>query len=181
MDANAGKITVMTEFDEHGNTKSTKTLRNTPRSISRRAVLRGGVTAMPAILTLQSGAALARSSNLITASSPDTTDALGRTMCLDLNSVEYTSESGTAFDLGEPPSPATVNILEPRDYRVEPNRSAEKISAGVACERGGPIYYKPEGGGPWARIDLPQYPRSGVVVSSGSMTSMADHVIETLL
>ncbi len=47
----------------------------------RRAVLKGAVAAMPMILTLQSGAALARSSNMISASSPDSAiDAEGRTL-----------------------------------------------------------------------------------------------------
>lgn len=171
----------MPDTDEKDVTPHPATDTGSAKSMSRRALLRSGVTAMPAILTLQSGAALARSSNLISASSPDATDGLGRTMCLDTNTVEYASESGNVFDFGDPPRPASVNIITPREYHVEPNRGSATISPGAACERGGPIFFKPEGGGPWQRIDLPQLPRSGVVVSSGAMTSMADNIIDTLV
>ena len=151
-----------------------------PKAISRRAVLRGGITAMPAILTLQSGAALARSSNLISASSTETVDGLGRTLCLDTNTVEYADGSARIFDLQEPPQPATVNIITPREYHVEANNGSPTISAGEACERGGPIYYKPDSG-PWQTINLPQTPRAGAVVSSGAMLSMSDHIIDNLI
>ena len=71
------------------------------KPISRRALLRGAVTAMPVVLTLQSGAALARSSNLISASHYSSEDRRGRTLCLDTDSVNPVGGSDHTFDLGE--------------------------------------------------------------------------------
>ena len=90
-----------------------------PASLGRRTLLRRGVVAMPAILTLQSGAALARSSNLISASSPRSRDRLGRTLCVDSKSV-YRADGRRrgVYDLGDPPR-AKVNIIRERDYFVK--------------------------------------------------------------
>lgn len=164
----------MTDRNEKDVTPSTE--QNQPKSMSRRAVLRGGITAMPAILTLQSGAALARSSNLISAATPDSRDRLGRTLCLDTNSVYPAGHSSTVFDLGEPPS-ARVNIITDRDYHVEKNSSSAQISEGKMCE-GGVFWYKDRNSMGWQSVELPQ---NGVVVSAGAMTSIADHVIDTLI
>jgi hypothetical protein len=89
-------------------------LRDRPKSVSRRALLRGGVTAMPAILTLHSGAALARSSNLIGQAPPGTTDEYGRTLCLDTTGLTQVTEYGTVYDLREPPS-GVVNVIPDRN------------------------------------------------------------------
>ena len=129
-----------------------------PATVSRRALLRGGVTAMPAILTLQSGAALAVTSNLISASAQGTTDGLGRTMCLDTNSVTHLS--GNVFDLEEPPS-AKVTIIPDRDYRVEDNnKSGGEISEGAMCESDATTFYYNENG--WQPVEVPS---RGIVVS----------------
>lgn len=171
----------MSKFEENVVTAVPSGEQNAPKSISRRDVLRRGVTAMPAILTLQSGAALARSSNMISPSSPDTTDRRGRTICLDTNTVDFASDTGNAFDLGEPPRPATVNIIRRRRYYVEPDRRSDRMTAGEICEKGGTYYYKERSSRTWQSIELPRFPRSGVVVSSGAMTSMADHIIDNLI
>ena len=91
---------------------------------------------MPAILTLHSGAALARSSNLISASSSDTTDGMGRTLCVDKSSVVYADADGSSeiFDLGEPPS-ADLNIIRgPAEVQYfEGESSSTPISPGAMC------------------------------------------------
>jgi len=86
---------------------------NLPASLSRRAMLRRGVVAMPAILTLQSGAALARSSNLISAAPRGTTDRRGRTLCLDTSTV---SQAGPRPGMYEMNGHAEVNILRDQKY-----------------------------------------------------------------
>ena len=127
--------------------------------VSRRALIKGGISAMPAILTLQSGAALARSSYLISASSPGTTDALGRTMCLDTNSV--VSLGGDVFDMGPYPPSADVNIITPRDYKAEENNGSADVSEYALCE--GRIAHFNEGDGMgWQSVELPY---RGVVLS----------------
>jgi len=165
----------MTDQSSKGNTKTLGKPSEQSGKMSRRAVLRGGVTAMPAILTLQSGAALARSSNLISASAPGTTDSLGRTICLDTNSVYPVGTYSDVYDLGEPPR-AEVNIISDRVYYLEKDLSSEKVSHSAMCE-GGTYWYDERGLG-WQSVELPH---RGIVVSSGAMTSIADHVIDTLM
>ncbi|MCH9004544.1 MAG: hypothetical protein IH838_04545 [Proteobacteria bacterium] len=152
-----------------------------PKSISRRALIKGGVTVMPAILTLQSGAALARSSNLIRASSSYTTDGLGRTLCMDKKSVIHADDFSEIYDLGEPPY-AEVNIIpgpaERQYYYIEANKgTGSAVTPGAMCERGGTFYFKPVGGGPWEETYVPQ----GFVASAGAMTSIASYVKDNLI
>ena len=141
------------------------------------SLLRGGVTAMPVILTLQSGAALARSSNLISTASPDTTDALGRTLCLNTNTVSPASDAGQAYDMGDPPS-AEVTILRERRYVNRRRRPRRRVAKSDMCLNGGKYWYNDRNGLGWQSVEMPA---NGVVVSSGAMTSMADYVIETLI
>lgn len=135
---------------------------------------------MPAILTLQSGAALARSSNMISASSPDTTDGMGRTLCVDKSSVVYADADGSSeiYDLGEPPS-AEVNIIRgPTEVQFYETKSTEfPIRPGAMCERGGQFFSKPKGD-PWVQHEvLPQ----GFVTSTGAWTSIAGFVKDSLM
>lgn len=112
-----------------------------PKSVSRRTLLKGTAKAMPMILTLQSGAVLARSSNMITAASPETRDRRGRALCLDTDSVYPARGTRDAYDLGEPAF-ARVNAINERDYRVEPSMRSRSISESEMCRRGVPGYYK---------------------------------------
>ena len=131
---------------------------------------------MPAILTLHSGTALARSSNLISASAPGTRDGLGRTLCLDTSSVEPVGDSANVFDCGDPPS-ATVNIIQERDYFRSKDKSGGDISEDEVCS-GGTVYFKPVGGGPWEQLTLEN---KGVVISTGAALSMADGITDNLM
>ena len=125
------------------------TERQAPKSISRRAILRGAVTTMPVVLTLQSGAALARSSNLISASRYSSEDRRGRTLCLDTDSVNPVSGSDHVYDLGEP-ARAHVYAINERDYRVAPHRNARRITEEQICRSGRPGFYRGEYG--WEQV-----------------------------
>lgn len=117
--------------------------------MSRRALLRGAVTTMPVVLTLQSGAALARSSNMISASQYSSQDRRGRTLCLDTDSVYPADGSGHRFDMGEP-AHAHVYAINERDYRVAPHRNARRITEEQICRSGRPGYYRGEYG--WEQV-----------------------------
>ena len=157
-----------------------------PAPVSRRALIKGGAISMPAILTLQSGAALARSSNMISAAPTGTTDRRDRTLCLDTNSVYPDAHSPGVFDLGTPPE-ATVNIIRDRDYYVFPGGGKKKgkkksgagvrINAGDMCESGGTFWWKPTHGR-WEPVELPY---NGIVLSAGSVTSLADVITDNLI
>ena len=142
---------------------------------------------MPAILTLQSGAALARTSNLlVSAAHRGTTDRLGRTLCLDTNSVYPEGGSGDVYDLGDPPR-AELNIISDRVYYADRNGRSDKVGIGkvsnkrvsksAMCE-GGTFYYNDRDGTGWHSVELPY---RGIVVSSGAMISISDYVIDTLI
>jgi len=147
----------------------TKAKGERPAKVSRRALIKGGVTVMPAILTLHSGAVLARSSNMISASSPDTTDGMGRTICVNKSSVVYADDHSEIYDLDEPPY-AEVNIIRgPTEVQFyETKDKSTPIKPGAMCERGGQFWSKPQGE-KWVASDLPQ----GFVTSSGAWASIA--------
>lgn len=157
----------------------------TPKSVSRRALLRGAVTAMPVVLTLQSGAALARSSNMISTSHYATTDRHGRTLCLDTESVYPVDGSTHLYDLGDP-ADAHVFAINDREYKVSPDSDAADMTAQEICESGRPGYY--EGDYVWTDDDDEEdddgYRRSweqvqvrrGVLVSATALSSFAGSV-----
>lgn len=190
-------------------TKGSGTSRDScPTSLGRRALLRRGVVAMPAILTLQSGAALARSSNLISASSPGTTDRLGRTLCLDTNSVVRAGRHRGVYDMGEDPPHAVVNILRDQEYFVrnpdrgdgdwddhegdwddrdsdldhdyfgDHERGYTSYNAPYVCKEGGNYWVKRRYGYRYRSVKLPG---NGVVLSSGAVMSMADDITGKLI
>ena len=158
-----------------------------PKSISRRAVLRGAVTTMPVVLTLQSGAALARSSNMISASRYSSEDRRGRTLCLDTESVNPVGGSDHLFDLGEPPR-AHVFAINDRDYRTAPDSNAPRITEEQICQSGQPGYFQsdydfvsPDGSDDgdgsvyqrqWEQVQV----RRGVLVSATALSSFAGSV-----
>ena len=145
------------------------------QSPGRRALLRGATVAMPAILTLQSGAALARSSNLISAAGYDAKDRYGRTLCLDLNSVYPAGRRrGRKYDLGDPPY-ASVYQLNDRDLRVEPRMRSRRISEAEVCKSGEPAYFPASytyGGVEWKKVQVPK----GIVVSATALHSFAGKI-----
>ena len=150
-------------------------------SPSRRRLLKGGATALPAILTLHSGAALARSSNLLSASASYEVDSLGRTLCVDITSVVPVDDYSQIYDLGDPPH-AVINVIrgeaEGRIYYVnkDDKDSGNSIHPGLMCEQGGQYWYKPSSG-PWEVVDVPQ----GFVASSMAASSFAMDMTENLI
>ena len=128
-------------------------------------MLKGMTTSMPVVLTLQSGAALARSSNMISDAGYKATDGLDRTLCMDSPSV---NEVEGMYDLGEPPY-ARVYAINERDYYVEANRGSAEIDEAELCRLGGEAYYK-DGG--WQQVRVQQ----GMVVSATALTSFAGKI-----
>ena len=139
-----------------------------PASMHRRALLKGAATTMPMILTLQSGAALARSSNLIGPASAGTRDLNGYTLCLDTDSV-IPLEYGNKYDLGDP-AYATINMVSDHDYYPEANRSHRPpYGPDYVCMEGGEYYYQDRG---WQEVTLPT---NGIVVSAMAVASVSAH------
>lgn len=126
-------------MSKNDKTDTTETTSGTDES--RRALLKGAVRAMPAVLTLQSGAALARSSNLISASPRDHKDRWGRTLCLDLRTVRPAGRSGRVYDLGHP-AYGHVNAVRDREYFVAPDHRSAAVSEARMCHEGGTYYYR---------------------------------------
>lgn len=143
----------------------------TARVVSRRALLKGTAASMPMILTLQSGAALARSSNLISEAGYGATDARGRTLCLDLDSVHETHGSGNIYDLGEP-AYARVSAINEREYHLENNEGSAEIEEADLCMRGGSAFYRDRG---WHEVRVQQ----GVLVSATALTSFVGGIVVT--
>ena len=135
-----------------------------PPKLSRRTLLRAGATAMPVVLTLQSGEALARTSNLI-GSAVGSRDENGDVLCLD-TTYEDILASGKV-DIGD--DGATVYTLPDTDFYpgAGGGRSGGSITADMACQDGG--FYKTHDGG-WHAANLPQ---GGVVVSNVALHSVS--------
>ena len=167
----------MSVKEQNGTGDAESTASKQPRPMSRRALLKGSAKAMPALLTLQSGAALARSSNLISATSSNPTDAYGRTLCLDVNSVSPADGDWRVFDLGEP-AYGRVSAIRERDYRRLPSGRSDRISEAQMCQRGGTYYYYNRYGGSsywgrWRKVKVKQ----GVLVSATALSSFAGSVV----
>jgi hypothetical protein len=135
---------------------------------SRRRLLKQATFALPIVATIPSGAALARSSNLIgfkLGGDPDanaTSAASGnRVLCMSKSSAEldYTARQA---DLGPFPNPTGV-ALPPGEYQS----SGPKISAAEACEAGGTFSYKSSS--PPRDMAIPT--GGGVVVSATALSS----------
>jgi hypothetical protein len=140
-------------------------------SVSRRGLFRAAVTTAPLVLTLPSGAALARSSNVIGATTAgDARDWRGRTMCLDRSSG--VRDYVTRVDLGAPPS-GRVSAIKDRSYRAEPKWSAKGVNEGDMCTIGGDYYHYESG--KWKKVTVPR----GILVSATALSSFAGRIYTT--
>lgn len=141
-------------------------------SKGRRALIKGAAGALPMILTLQSGAALARSSNLISSASPESAkDQYGRTLCMDGQSV-YPVEGGpdNVYDMGEPPQ-AVVSAISDRQYYIWSQADGlGEVTTEHVCERGGYYFVKRRWG--WGKV----YVKRGMLVSATALSSFAGHI-----
>lgn len=155
-------------MDQRKNNQRNVTDSDAPESPSRRALLTSGAKAMPVVLTLQSGAALAQSSNTIGASSPYTRDADGNTLCLNTHTVTELPLGGR-FDLGQPVD-AEVNVIADRRFRYVDSsgrRTRIEVAEHDMCRDGGTYAYRAGG---WNYVELPS---NGVVVSASSLVSVS--------
>jgi hypothetical protein len=114
-------------------------------SASRRALLRGAVVAMPTVMTLHSGAALARSSNLVGVG-PGAGPEGGQYRCLDTETV-FRTDNPNVYDLGNPPMAHVTTIRnDVRYHRLERIgstnlfRPGEEVSAPTMCREGGQFF-----------------------------------------
>jgi hypothetical protein len=142
--------------------------------LSRRSMLRAGATAMPVVLTLQSGEALAVTSNLI-GSAPGArsfnTEGVydGDVLCLDTTYADPLTSG--KYDLGH--DGATVNVIRPDvDYYpgAEGGTSGTPIGPDEFCQAGGWRKYQEAG---WNDVTLPT---NGIVVSSTALNSVSGRV-----
>lgn len=147
-----------------------------PAKIGRRALLRGATTAVPAILTLQSGAALARSSNLIGAN-PYSGAGNGKYNCLDFDGIDRTDKPNV-FDLGSPPMGHVTRIdADSRYYKTDPNQDgggwhggSTEVSKSKMCADGGTYYRKDR----WrsTRVNV----KRGMLVSATALNSFSSGI-----
>ena len=147
-----------------------------PVSLGRRALLRGGAKAMPAILTLQSGAALAASSNLISAAPVGTRDGLGRALCLDKTSVDPVPGSTTLFDLGNP-ARGNMTAITARNYKAAKNNGAPDVTEDEICMNAGTYYWK-DADQPWQELHLAN---QGVILSSAAVYSFSENMTGSVM
>lgn len=147
-------------MDQHNSPakQSESAVAASPKGVSRRALLSGAKAAVPAIVTLYSGAALARSSNLISTSySQRTVD--GKFQCLDTQGLEAVGTS--KYDLGSPPLAHVTRINRYSTY-YKPNwsggPSSQEISQPDMCRYGGDFYRRD-----WGRFTKVTVKRGGMV------------------
>lgn len=141
-----------------------------PAPVSRRILLRGAAAAVPTILTLHSGAALARTSNCISLAREAAPDGLNRNLCVDLVTPPNppTLVDGNLYDLGEPPAAKVTAIPVDREYRTEANNGANSTvkTPGDMCESGGTYWYKDDSD-KWTEAQVPR----GMMASATALGS----------
>jgi hypothetical protein len=158
------------ENDETGRGTLAKDPGSRPVSISRRALLRGASAAVPTILTLHSGAALAQTSNLVGAQ-PFATKENNQYRCLDTSSV-YRSNKANVYDLGSPPMGHVTRIqADGAYYRPGSNgqQSNDAVTGPTMCQEGGTFYRKSSG---WTQVSVEQ----GVLVSATALSSFSSAI-----
>jgi hypothetical protein len=135
--------------------------------ISRRTVLRGATATVPTILTLTSGAALARSSNLI----GTIQQANGDVLCLDPRSTDGpTRRNPNVYDLGSPPYAEVTRIPQGNQYRAKDTLAA--MTPTEVCRYRGSVEVN-YGYGDWTE----RYRRApGVMVSNAACASFGTRI-----
>ena len=144
-------------------------------NVSRRALLRTTTATAPTILTLASGAAIARSSNLIgTMANADNKDVL----CLDPKSTQGPlTTNPNVYDLGAPAYGEITRFPLTNRYRKNTNNDDDSrdLSPSEACHVDGGLKVKYNGSGPW--VDKTR--RMGVIVSNAAAASFGSRIIST--
>lgn len=138
--------------------------------ISRRAILRGATIVAPTILTLHSGAALARSSNLITTNSMATAND-GKYNCLDTGTVASTG-GVNQYDVGNPANADVSRISAYRNFHTYGDHSWDgRVSAKQMCATGGKFEYR-DWNGSWNTVTV----KKGGLVSATALSSFASGI-----
>jgi len=139
-----------------------------PGLMSRRAVLRSATATVPTILTLTSGAALARSSNLI----GTIQQAEGDVLCLDPRSTSGpTRTNPNVYDLGSPPYAEVTQF--PQSYQYRAKGSNKAMTPAEVCRYRGPVEIKKAGYGDWKEL---RRHKPGVMVSNAATASFGTRI-----
>ena len=136
----------------------------------RRALIKGAAATLPMILTLQSGTALARSSNLISGSSEASAkDTNGNTFCMDTRFA--TTIGDNLYDLGPTPG-GIVNLYPAYIYKTLANNGNNSLTVSVqeVCESSIDTSFYFHNGVEWQAVPG----GNGCLVSLGAMSSFAD-------
>lgn len=142
-------------------------------NLSRRLLLRKAANSAPLVLTLGSGAALARSSNIINASNAPDED--GNFYCLE---TDFNYDGSGSYDVGMFPTQTIYRYPSDLTYRRDAGSSAVKLygaeTSGAmgaevvtgfeVCEQGGVFY---------AGEDRYNVGNGGLLISSDAWTSVA--------
>lgn len=135
----------------------------------RRLVLRGAAAAVPAILTLHSGSAVAaRSSFLISKADGAPVNEQGKHMCMDLRGSQEVAPN--VYDMGDQPAPQITTIDSRAEYYKDANGSQRAYTQEV-CETGD-VFYKKTAGDPGKALAEGANPgKSGMVRQSKAVES----------
>ena len=165
----------MGEMDDMPNRKNPRSRPDRPVSVSRRAILKAGTASLPVILSLQSGAALARSSNLVSSAPTGTRDpATGDAICMDSSTLTPLGEG--QYDLG-PNGYANVDMLPEQEYYVSgTGRKDGPYTADDVCATS-EGYFSYHDGLQWNDI----YSRQGIIISAGAYTSVSTNGLNEII
>ena len=157
--------------------------------ISRRMVLRGATAAVPTILTLQSGAALAASSHYL-ATIQDANaarDSQGYVKCIDTASAVQETSTPRRLDLGPNPD-LHMQHITPREYFYPKTTGSggdkdRPATMEAVCNQGGEFWFKDSNGG-WQQLVSTQpagqqQVAAGFLVSSTASASVSSWVSQT--
>jgi len=138
-------------------------------SRKRRVVIRGAAAALPTILTLRSGAALARSSNLISATIE--VDPTGPNRCVALADVEppIVQPAGSKYDLGEPPAARVTEFTSGHLYATD-SGGVNRVTPLEICSNPDVAYYVSTDGATWTQVPTIE---KGFLVSATAWSSFS--------
>ena len=152
--------------------EETKSEGSKPASMSRRALLKQAGVAMPAVLTLQSGAAMAASSVYIGTTTRDgSRDSSGNVYCMDVRNAEPVNEAGTTYRFVNT-NYADVYVLPDGSYHDVKGNSKDNpgVLSDQFCSAGGSKFLNASG---WPQYDLPAGMNgNGVLVSATALASV---------
>ena len=159
----------MTDNRKKTDTAETKTGATKPALISRRSLLKQGAVAMPAVLTLQSGAALAASSAYIGSVSLEASRIAGHVHCLDVRNAEPLP-NGTTFRFVDTDY-ADVYVIPDGQYYPSQGQKESYVRADRYCSTGGTKFMKADGYAGFPEVKLPEN-MNGILVSSTALNSI---------